>query len=316
MAGGSAATNGRGIVTAIFLSVTAMDDIGEREFGVSIAQVNFRYGLGEGVFIDHRRRYALAVNYLDFGQESWATVSVIKNIYLGRFYNWDLTLSQQAGRSNSDDEVLGKKFSKTSIGSTFSLNTVAYEWQGPHSGNAFFTGTEAGFNAGEMKNLDLNLEAKKYFPITERSGLANRVEVGKSFGNEPTLFLVGGNKTFRGTPLFSLRGNNYAFVSSELRLPLADLVLVKLPDPVWSATWPFLVYPDIRFGPYIDAGDVWYNRGQLISRDDDFGHYRPKLVYSGGYFINIPTVFGLILRYNQGTVGDFRGWNFWIGYNW
>jgi hypothetical protein len=26
------------------------------------------------------------------------------------------------------------------------------------------SGTEAGFNAGEMKNFDLNLEAKKYFP--------------------------------------------------------------------------------------------------------------------------------------------------------
>ena len=39
------------------------------------------------------------------------------------------------------------------------------------------------------------------------------------------------------------------------------------------------------------------------------------LKYSVGYLVNVPTVFGITIRFSQGFLGE-TGFNFWFGFNW
>ena len=155
------------------------------------------------------------------------------------------------------------------------------------------------------------LEGRNYLPITERSGFAFRLASGKSVGPDPTIFVMGGNKAFRGMPFLGVYGNNYILGSADLRVPLFDFIGAQTSGPSKHALWPFMQFIDIQSGVYIDGGNAWYNKGQTPYGGDDA--FVPD--YSAGYFLNVPTAFGLTLRFSRGVYGQ-KGSTFWIGYNW
>jgi len=91
-----------------------------------------------------------------------------------------------------------------------------------------------------------------------------------------------------------------------------DFVGAKLSGPLDGAFQFFLRYVDIRGGLYNDVGDMWYPEG---TPPVFLGHNGMKLKHSAGYFFNVPTIFGINLRFSKGLFGK-KGFDFWFGYNW
>jgi hypothetical protein len=109
--------------------------------------------------------------------------------------------------------------------------------------------------------------------------------------------------SFRGVGFDDLVGQNYFVFSEDIRLPLFDFIGAKFFDPVDMVFGLFSRYFDVRAGIYGDVGATWMNGDET------------DLIYSVGYFVNVPTVFGLIVRLNQGFLGE-KKFGLWFGTNW
>ena len=229
------------------------------------------------------------------------------NIFLHQYLNWDVTLRQHYVNTYRGFERID--WWRTKLGTTFNVDTTVWDWHGPHSGTSMFSRVETSFEnqTGQYRSFDLNLDARYHFPITRRSGLAFRVAGGQSFGPAPTAYVWGSNNSFRGIPLFSQSGNSYVLQSSEFRIPILDAIGAVFSGPIGEGFSPLTVYMDVRGGLYNDIGDIWYAKTPVYE-----GHKNFKFQQSAGVFVNIPTFFGLNVRFSKGYVGK-KGYTFWIG---
>lgn len=316
--GAAAVTVGSGGVGAfIALEALAFDELNNKAVFGTIYLQNVNQGFADIHYYNFDKGRSYFLNYWNVSN-IWQKLDVgaSKNIFLHEYLNWDVTLKQQQVRNERNARIVN--WSRAKIATSFSVDTIVWDcevndWRchGPYSGATLFTELESGidYKLG-YQATDLNLDGRYYLPITDRSGLAMRLATGKSFGAYPSIYVWGGNKTFRGIPLFSQAGNSYILQSTDLRFPIMDYLGAIISGPVGEAFAPLTMQVDIRGGLYNDIGDIWYMREPLFD-----GHRNFKLQQSAGYFINIPTAFGLNLRFSKGLYGQ-KGWNFWLGYNW
>jgi|GEM_PF-2372953 len=300
----------RGVSTYLALQALAFDELNNKAVDANIILQEGTYGLADVVYYDFNSGRSYLLDYWHFDQDRQRLdVGISQNIFLHEFLNLDATLKEEHVRNDRDSGKI--EWWRTKIGTSLSLDTTINDWHGPHSGAAVFSQTELGFdNNRGYQSIDLNLDARYYLPFTERSGLAFRLAGGESFGKNPTIFIWGGNKTFRGIPMFSQAGNAYALQSTDLRIPVIDAIGAVFSGPVGEAFVPLTLYMDVRGGIYNDMGDIWYTKNPLFD-----GHTKPALQQSAGVFLNIPTALGFNLRFNKGFMGK-KGWNLWLGYNW
>lgn len=302
----------RGADAVIALQALALDELNNKAAAADILLQN-NYGfanIGYYNFVTGRSWYLDYWNFDGFRQK--LAVGVFQNIFFHPFVNWDIGLREEYGRIGFGDNVI-KEWWRTRIGTTFSVDTTKNDWHGPHSGVAAFSGIEISVDSrtSRYRAIDLNMDARYYWPITERSGIALRAAAGRSFGPDPTIFIWGGNKTFRGVSLFSQAGNAYVLQSAELRFPVFDVAGAKISGPIDEVFWFITRYMDVRGGLYNDIGDIWWDRKFPYSNHKEF-----KLQHSAGIFINVPTVFGVNLRFSKDLFGKKKNWDFWLGYNW
>jgi len=233
-----------------------------------------------------------------------------QNIFLHPLLNWDINLEENYMYLKRDMGILDVW--RTRLGTTFSYDSRKSDWHGPLSGSALFTKAALGTNDhSKFQAIDFNFDARTYLPITERSGLAFRILGGKSFGPNPTNYMWGGNKTFRGTGFDDQLGDTYILQSSDLRVPLLDVVGTRMSGVMGDIFTPLTVYFDVRGGMYHDIGDIWY------SKDNVFGTLKRsyQTQQSAGIFINVPTPFGINFRITHG-LWYMKRTTFWLGYNW
>ncbi|MFH1262240.1 MAG: hypothetical protein V1495_02180 [Pseudomonadota bacterium] len=202
-------------------------------------------------------------------------------------------------------DVQNRTFHLLKGGAVFAYDETVWDRHGPIAGSRLFFKAETGGDPGKptFGNVDANVDFRWYNRFLPRFGLAHRVSAGTSQGNLPSVFLVGGNLSFRGVGFDELIGQNYWVVSEDLRLPIFDFLGGKFFDPLDQAIGFLIRYFDIRGGIYADVGSVWYNGTH------------PKVVHSVGYFVNAPTFLGLNFRLSQGFLGRKRI-GIWLGYNW
>jgi outer membrane protein assembly factor BamA len=304
------ALNDRGFYTNTQLSYSKKNDYSQGGL-YGFADVNY-FNLASG--------YSLGLDYWHRSTNfQKADVHFSWNIFLHEFLNWDVTLRRNHVRAvryrGEWPRVTAwiREWQRTYLGTTFSLDTTTADWHGPISGNAVFASIEVGADDSAYQSLDLNLDARHYWPFTDRTGLAFRFAGGTSFGPSPTSFVWGGNKTFRGIPLFSQSGNSYVLQSTELRVPLFDFIRAKASNPIVDALLlPFTTTIDARGGIYNDLGDIW-NRSDFegLFKSDHSGF---NLQSSTGVFLNIPSLFGFTLRFSWAVAGKKHS-SFWIGRN-
>jgi len=203
----------------------------------------------------------------------------------------------------ADEE--NRSFYLTKFGMVYGYDTTSWDFHGPVRGSRFFFRTEGGFDTGNqnVSNVDVNIDFRLYHQILPRFGFAHRLIAGTSQGNLPNVFLSGGNISFRGIGFDDLQGQNYWILSEDMRVPVFDFIGAKFFDPVDQFLGAFTRFFDIRSGIYADVGESWFN------------HKPRDLLYSVGYFVNIPTLLGFNFRFNQGFIGE-KKIGIWIGSNW
>lgn len=278
-------------------------------------------GFGNATYYNFAAGYSVGIDYWHRTLEmKKLEANLSKNIFLHELLNWDITFrEQQVAATRYQFDAMGfvtdtktREWLRSYLGTTFSMDTTTDDWHGPVSGNAAFVSVEAGVNSDlDYQCLDLNVDARHYWPFSERTGLAFRFAGGTSLGPNPNSFVWGGNKTFRGIPLFSQSGNSYVLQSTELRLPLFDFIRVKGSSPIIDGfLFPFTTTVDARGGIYNDLGDMWNRTEGLFASD----HQGFNLQSSTGVFLNVPTVLGMNLRFSWGLAGK-KDMNFWVGRN-
>ncbi|MBI3046260.1 MAG: collagenase [Candidatus Harrisonbacteria bacterium] len=309
---------GGGINSYLALQGMALDEINDRLLAANVYLQNSNQGFADIQYYNLHTGRSYLLDYWNFdGRRHKMDVGVSQNIFLHEFLNWDVTLKEQTVRNERDSGTV--QWWRSKLGTSLSLDTTIWDCQanqwychGPHSGAAVFTGTEIGFDHKKgFQTIEINADARYHLPLAERAGLALRAVGGRSFGPNSTIFIWGGNQTFRGIPLFSQAGNSYLMQSTELRFPILNAAGAVISGPIGEAFAPLTVYLDIRGGLYHDIGDMWFDKTSPFIE----GHRGLKLEQSAGYFINIPTALGLNARFSKGLYGK-QDWNFWLGYNW
>src|SRR5262249_24399876 len=145
------------------------------------------------------------------------------------------------------------------FGAVYGFDETLWDRHGPQSGKRLFAKGELGVNmeTGEISNADFTIDARCYTELLPRVGLAHRLIAGISRGDLPTVFLLGGNLSFRGVDFDDMFGNSYWVFSEDLRIPLFDVIGGKLPDPIDDYVGFFMRYFDVRGGIYADVGAAW-----------------------------------------------------------
>jgi Tol biopolymer transport system component len=161
----------------------------------------------------------------------------------------------------------------------------------------------------------VDIDARKYIPVTRRSNIAMRGFYGLSEsdqGNVPSPIIIGGIDTIRGLPIRSLAGDRAFFANLELRFPLIDVLAT-----------PVIGFQGIRGVLFADVGSAWLSDFQDFDFYDSDTDTFVQGVASYGFGITVQ-LFGLDFNwdfaklYNPNpVVEDFVGDGFqtelWIG---
>lgn len=134
--------------------------------------------------------------------------------------------------------------------------SVTAPW-GPVSGSRFRVD---GLYSADLENsgpltTEVSFDARKYFPVTQRSNFALRLFAGVRDGNRPTPFYVGG-ENLRTLRFRGISGDRAAFTNAEFRFPIIDVLAT-----------PILRFQGIRGRVFLDVGAIYY---------DDLGRLLPE----------------------------------------
>ncbi|MEM1202399.1 MAG: BamA/TamA family outer membrane protein [Acidobacteriota bacterium] len=154
----------------------------------------------------------------------------------------------------------------------------------------------------------LQLDARKYVPITRRSNLAFRLFAYDSGGNSPNVLFIGGLDTIRGFEPRSIGGERAFFTNIEYRFPLIDRL-----------QFPGIAFQGIRGVLFFDVGSAWFpdvTDFELYNSDEDRLE-DAFAVYGWGFNM---TLAGLRVNWDfsmrtdlSEDLDDSFETNFWIG---
>jgi len=195
---------------------------------------------------------------------------------------------------------------------SYTKDNSIFGYTGPASGDRFYVGITGsprlGSNGKQFVTVDFDL--RKYWAFSREFSLALRLAGGASFGKNPTLFIMGGmdnwlnyryyekirstsiNDYFLSNFLTPLRGADYyemvgsraVLMNLELRVPLIQYFVMRLPLP--------MALQNIRGVVFWDAGSAWSeNESIKILTKNSHDHW---------YLRDVATGFGYGVRVNLG----------------
>lgn len=167
-----------------------------------------------------------------------------------------------------------------------------------------------------LLTASVDLDARKYVPLTRRSNFAFRAFLGGSdtdtVGNIPSPIIFGGLDDVRGVPFQAFAGDRAFFANAELRFPLIDILAT-----------PAIAFQGIRGVFFFDVGGAWFDEFQEFdvwnSQEDRF----EDAIAVAGFGVTI-RLFGLNLNWDfaqlveanplfEEALGDGFNTTFWIG---
>ncbi len=153
-----------------------------------------------------------------------------------------------------------------------------------------------------------DLDARKYFALTQRSSFALRAFAGVTDGNSVTPYVIGGLDTVRGVDFRSLVGDRAFFTNLEFRFPLIDALAT-----------PILGIQGVRGILFVDVGGAWFNDTQTFDfYDSDAGKFEDAVAsYGWGVSARIFGPFDFNWDFakpfkSKTDTGGFRT-SFWLG---
>ena len=216
------------------------------DFGVSIFNYHQYHLFGStrsrgGVF----QRITGLGGYVSYPFNRYHRLDLQTQIYTTPFsYNYYLSRPS----FNSYDQGRGLLF--LGIASLVSDTTIWHS-AGPFSGHRMKLTLEKSFDQAGS-DLDLTtivFDIRKYFRLGRRSSFAMRTFLGSSFGQDQSLFYLGGIDTLRGYGYEAFIGTRMGLINFELRVPLIDEIRLA---------WPFVFsIGGVRGMAFADFGTVW-----------------------------------------------------------
>ena len=207
--------------------------------------------------------------------------------------------------------IVPRKDEYPQVGLAYVSDTTLFGPVGPAGGHRFR------FDAIYAPDLDdtgpdtalhsnLQLEARKYFPITRRSSFALRAFGTVRDGNFPNPVYLGGLDTIRGFEFRDLVGDRAFFTNIELRFPLIDLFAT-----------PVISFQGIQGRFFLDIGGVWFDDVQEFDFWDSENSRLDDAVAAYGFGISV-RFFGLNMHWDYAIPYDFKEsgdaeTTFWIG---
>jgi Tol biopolymer transport system component len=194
------------------------------------------------------------------------------------------------------------------LGVAFVSDTTVFGPAGPSGGHRLRVGASYAPDLDESGSLEsaIQLEARKYFPITRRSTFALRGWGSFKDGNSPTPVYFGGFDTVRGVDFRDLQGDRGFYTNFELRFPLIDFFVT----PIFS-------FQGIQGRFFLDVAGAWYDQVQDFDIWDSENNRLEDAIASYGFGLSVPFV-GLDLHWDFGKRWDFEQsgdsfTSFWIG---
>lgn len=268
--------------------------------------------LGRALYADLDKGYNLSATFNRFANDIYVGTSAAKIFTLSKYLQMDVSAGYLY--AHVKDELIDFEGDNHVIKAGMGIGYDTTKWGilGPKEGVKFFASSEMGFSANllTLSNFDVNTEARYYVNIIDSYlSLAFRTAAGTSIGEMPTIYRMGGNNTLRGTPLGMDFGNNYFLASAEVRTNLIEVGGLLFRKPLMGLS-ALTLFPAIEVGVYADVGDTWYYNPFKGNNDNSIAPF--ELKYSAGFMVNVPTLYGIVLRFSKGVVGE-KGFNFWFG---
>ena len=146
-------------------------------------------------------------------------------------------------------------------------NTMWREWA-PYRGTRYRLEIERSFPAIGSKLALTNtvFDFRNYFGLGRRSTIATRLLLGGSFGEDKSLFYLGGIDTLRGYNYEDFVGSRIGLFSVELRIPFIDVLYFG-----WPIRWSIGGIGGVLFADFGGAWADWQygpdNPFQALRRD-------------------------------------------------
>ncbi len=169
-------------------------------------------------------------------------------------------------------------------------------------------GIELGIGSTDSDTLvsTINIDARKYLPITRRTNFAFRFFGWSSDGNAPAPVYIGGLDTVRGFQIRSIGGYRAFYGNVEYRFPLIDHLAL-----------PFLSFQGIRGVFFFDIGGAWFPEIDSFDFLDDDDRLEDGIA-SYGFGISM-RLFGMPVNWDfakrtdlKDSDGSFET-SFWFG---
>jgi Tol biopolymer transport system component len=187
-------------------------------------------------------------------------------------------------------------------------DTAVYAPWGPTRGHRYRLYADYAPDTSDSGTLTSSfiLDARQYVPLSRRGTLALRLWGGKSTGNFPRQFYIGGFDTIRGFEFRELVGDSAFYGNIELRFPLIDVL-----------AFPPLAFQGIRGRLFLDVGGAWLSDFQSFRFYDSEENRLDDGVASYGFGFTVQ-LFGMDLNWDFSQRWDFQEsgetrTSFWIG---
>jgi Tol biopolymer transport system component len=172
--------------------------------------------------------------------------------------------------------VIGHQYPSVSAPSVSLVNDNTLNgWYGPVNGQrSNFTYTEALPLVDQaLEYRTFTYDTRHYWDLTRGNTLATRGLVGRSDGNNPQTFQIGGFSTLRGYPDYSILGSRVMLANLEFRFPFIQQLGVVGPLPLGLF--------NLRGVGFLDLGSAWYAGTAPPLTVDIDGHRRLSALKMG-----------------------------------
>ena len=187
-------------------------------------------------------------------------------------------------------------------------DTTVFGPAGPSSGHRYRLSAEYApdLETSGVLTQTLQLDARKYFPLTRRSVFATRLFGSMRTGNFPNPVYFGGLDTVRGVDFRDMVGDHGFFTNLELRFPLIDFFVT----PIWT-------FQGIQGRFFLDIAGAYFDEVQDFNVWDSENSRLDDAIAAYGFGITV-RMLGLDLHWDFATQWDLKEsgdsrTTFWIG---
>ncbi|HVS15490.1 MAG TPA: hypothetical protein VMV46_16320 [Thermoanaerobaculia bacterium] len=204
--------------------------------------------------------------------------------------------------------ILPREDDYPQLGMAFVSDTAIFGPAGPAAGHRFRLSGSYAPDTDESGTLTSTLEvdARKYFPLTRRSAFAVRLFGSQRDGSFANPVYFGGLDTVRGFDFRDLVGDRGFFANFELRFPLVDYFVT-----------PVLSFQGIQGRFFLDVAGAWFGDVQSFTFFDSDENRLQDGVSSYGFgitlrFLGLDVNIDWAQRWDFEESGETRS-SFWIG---